>query len=235
MIKRNSVAVAIALLVLGIGAAKASTIDIDTLLLNPSFELGADFTCPTSWTCGGSGGAVTHIITSSEYTAGADGLSGGKIVPDGTKAALSPNAISGTGTLAQTLASTVWTLGNTYTFEFWVGVPLVNPNGGHSTAVPDTINVYFTANGVQNTLPLITVPPPTVGQWEFVTGSVTPSAGAAYLGQNVGVEFDEACTAPCNNKVVNFDIATTGVPEPATFALLGLGLLGIGVVRRKLR
>jgi len=228
-----SFTMAIGLLALGTGVASASSIEIDTLLTNASFESGADLTCPTFWTCGGS--AVTHTIGSSEYTAGSDGLSGSLIVPDGTKAALSPNAISGTGSLLQSTSS-VWLPSTTYTFSFWVGIPLVNQSGGHSAAVPDTITAYYLANGVQSVLPAFTITPPaTLGMWTPESVSFTTAAsGAAYLGQNVGVELFEACSSPCNNKVVNFDIGTA-VPEPATMSMVSFALLGLGLLGRKRR
>ena len=105
-------------------SAWSATIIINQFLTNPSFESGT-----TGWTVTGSPGAGAYTVTSAQYTAGSDGLSGGRIVPDGTNAAIAPSpGISGSGSLAQT-TSVQFQVGNTYVFDFWVGMPKTFPGG----------------------------------------------------------------------------------------------------------
>src|ERR1700680_1891681 len=91
---RSLAAVSLAILgmaLLAMGVSQASTIAIDTLLTNPSFEIGTAGNCPTSWTCGGSPvpGFAEYSPTSAQYTPGSDGLLSGS-VPNGKNAASSP-------------------------------------------------------------------------------------------------------------------------------------------------
>ncbi len=224
------------------GSLSASTIDIGTLLTNPSFESPTTFdVCPTSWICTGSPGPGLGVYapTSAQYTPGADGLGGGLVVPNGSQAAFGPTIIEGGGDLSQQTA-TPWIAGDTYTFTFWMGLPLTEPNGtgscpGNPTcsvyALPSLVQVYFTGNGVASSLPFFVITDgPSLGQWKQETLSFTAQSGEGYIGQNIGVDFHVVTSN--NYQSVNFDIGDP-VPEPSYTALLGLGLALLLLIRAR--
>jgi hypothetical protein len=133
----KSTYLALGAIVLGAGyasSASSATIFINPSLTNASFETSNNPTAtPPGWTPSGSPGAGAYTVTSAQYTAGADGLSGGRIVPDGTNAADAPSGLSGSGGLQQT-TNIPFTVGNTYSFIFWVGLPRTEPNGTTTVA-----------------------------------------------------------------------------------------------------
>jgi hapalindole biogenesis HpiC1 cyclase-like protein len=137
----KSTYLALGALVLGVGyasSASSATIVINSSLTNPSFEASNNPTgAPPGWTVTGSPGAGAYTVTTAQYTPGSNGLSGGLIVPNGTNAADVPSAVSGSGSLAQT-TNIQFQVGNTYIFDFWVGMPKTEPNGTTPvTRLPD--------------------------------------------------------------------------------------------------
>jgi hypothetical protein len=133
----------------------ADAIAIDTLLANPSFEagpVGPAAPCPgavNGWTCIGDSGAYTPTT---QYVAGADGIAGNVLVPDGIRAGIAPRAAAGVGTLTQNLSAT-YIDGNTYSFTLWVGTPLFELNGTTATVGPPpaaNVSVFLTDGGGAN-------------------------------------------------------------------------------------
>ncbi len=207
-------------------AVSASTIEINTLLTDPSFESLANG-CPTAWTCNGSPGFGTYTPTSSQYTPGADGLPGLQTGPDGNFVS------SGSGSIYQTTAAT-WAADTTYTFTFFLGTPNTLPDGTTPVIGPPTgaIRLYFLKGNVQAGMPAYDLEAPLVGQWTTLQYVVTPEQiwDAVAVGSNIGVMF---FVSPDNYfQAVNIDIDVdppTGnsepippaeTPEPATFVLV---------------
>jgi hypothetical protein len=221
----------------------AAIISLDSVLQNPSFEagnqpinMGDSVGCPVDWVCNGSPtpGFWSYTVTSSQYTAGSDGLAGGLIVPNGTHAASSPTPVEGSGSLTQTGLGT-YTAGDTYNLDLWVGTPLTVPFDGTTPAGSvGTIILYFLGNGGADLLS-VSLTAPTPGQWLSEPVSFTPAAGQ--IGQSIGLEIyvnsQPVGGGSGNNRIADFDIAPAVTPEPGTFAFVGLGLLGLRFVRRK--
>lgn len=211
--------------------ASAIPIEVNTFLLNKSFE-NPGSGCPVSWTCVDSAGS--YVVTSSQYTAGADGLPGFLLVPDGASAGRIPAALAGAGSLSQ-ITSGTWIAGQEYTFTFWYGIPKTTVEDGQPSIAPPTIRVMMLSNGVTDSLcgaPCqVDLVPPAVGQWQQYVYSFTPTQNT---GQSIGVAFFASTDA--NHEGVNFDIGTpTAVPEPGSMMLLSSGFLALAGVLRKRR
>ena len=224
--------------VLAAGSASGATILFDNLLANPSFEIGGGLgVCPTSWTCGlnpNNGLSNSYAPTNVEYIAGSDGLPGNKNAPDGSKVGSAPTGEEGSGFIFQTGLGT-YLAGNTYTLNLWVGTPLKVPAVPATGALPvGTFRVYFLGNAAGTLGAVDVAPSATPGQWALRQLSFTPTGNQ--VGQTIGLEIFIDSTpvggGSGNDHIADFDIAAP-VPEPGTIGFIGLGLLGLGALRRK--
>jgi len=215
----------------------AATIEIDSLLTNPSFEANTG-ACPTGWNCGGSPGTSVYSPGSAQYTAGSDGLASG-IVPDGVDVAYMPsNGIAGSGSLSQ-VTGTDYIAGDTYTFTFWAAIPLANVAGTTTATLGagTTVEVGFTERGVQDGLPApVQIALLANGLWDEYTITLTPAelAASSATGHQIGVMLFASTAANQNTPFqVDFDIAPVPIPAALPLFATGLGMIGLLGWRRK--
>jgi hypothetical protein len=213
-------------------SAMGAIINLGGLLTNASFENGPAV-CPTGWTCSSPSGILPTAFTlnNTHFTPGADGLPGNLIVPDGVRALSIPGGVEGSGTISQTGLGN-YVIGDTYILNLWVGTPLKVPaDGAQGAGQVGTIRAEFTGNG-GGQLQFTDITPAAVGQWKVVQLSYVATTTQT-IGFRLFVESQLQSGGSGNNRIAVFDVAQ--VPEPGTFALAGLGMLALGLVRRARR
>lgn len=189
------------------------------LLVNGSFESGS-YTGNASWMDVGAGsGAITGWAIGG---AGIDWHTGNEFIPiqDGSKAVdLNNSGIgSGTGTIAQNFATTV---GQLYRLSFY----LSGPENGTANVDPRQVRVNVDGN---NTDFSQAESPNTSLVWGLKTLDFVAT------GTTSTVAFSSLNEAGYWGPVLD-NVSVEQVPEPAALALLGLGLAGLGLCRRRKR
>jgi hypothetical protein len=189
-------------------------------------------TCPTSWNCSANGGQAfgggIYVPTSTQFMSGSDGLTGGKIVPDGGQVAWTA------GTTPQVLEQDVGTIAaNTnYTLNVWAGAR-ADETDAWSVGFQPTIEL--TANGVV-VASLVTTDP---GSGKWADFSLNWSAIAADVGETLGIVLVVPSRSPGDTETVQvawddvtLNAVLSAVPLPGALWLFGGGVSMIALAGR---
>jgi hypothetical protein len=127
-------------------------------------------------------------------------------------------------------------LTTSFTFAFTVAVDLVSQPQNYISQIQDTM---LTSNTSGNSIPNNTtaVVTHTPGGVVNLAGSPNSQAQNGSILLNTTSDTVSFAFTPGANGVFNdasFVISQSSVPEPVTFSLMGIGLLGIGLLRKRL-
>lgn len=190
---------------------------------NPSFETlppgGLNLACGTA--CAYSTGGVipgwtTSSTSSGEFSPGPlSNTTFFNTIPDGSTIAY----MDATGTITQ-LVGTVAAANVVYTLLVDIGNRKDQPATG-------SVQLLFAGNSAVNATGVAA----TDGNWSTFTATYTTTA--ADIGKAITIQLSSGGVEGDFDNVRLDATSTAATPEPTTIGLFGLGLLGLGVIRRR--